>query len=159
MSERANHLAGRIRAFSNEVVGFVEHLSDDDWRKTCESEQWAVGVTAHHIGAGHLAIFNIAEMIIKGEALPPLSMEDINAMSNKEAQKNAHCTKADALNQLKTNGTKMAEFVQGLSDAELDMKGNMPAFDGEVTTAQLIDYVLFQSAAGHFESIKSALAG
>lgn len=157
MSERAHQLAERIHSFSNEVIEFVDNISERDWTKTCELEQWSVGVTAHHIGAGHLAIFGIAGMIIKGEALPQLSMDDINAMSNIEAQKNTNCTKADALAQLKTNSAKMVAFVQGLSDEALDMKGRMPAFNGEVTTEQLIGYVLFQSAAEHFKSIKSAL--
>lgn len=157
MGERAHQLAKRIRSFSDDVIEFVENISKDDWSRTCESEQWSVGVTAYHIGAGHLAIFGIADMIIKGETLPQLTMDDINAMSNKEAQKNTDCTKADAMAQLKTNSAKMVAFVQGLSDEALDTQGSMPAFNGEVTTEQLIGYVLFQSAAEHFTSIKNTL--
>lgn len=159
MSKRADHIADRVQSLIDEVMAYVENLSEDDWTKTCDAEQWTVGVTAHHIGAGHLAIFNIAGMIIKGEALPPLTMDQINAMSNEQAQKHAGCTKADALEQLKTNSAKMVAFIRGLTDEDLDRKGSMPAFGGEVTTEQLMGYVLFESAVEHFESIKTALGG
>lgn len=159
MSQRADHIAARVQSFSDEVTAYVGNLSDNDWTKTCDAEQWTVGVTAHHIGAAHLAIFNIAEMIIKGEPLPPLTMDQINAMSNEQAQKHAHCTKAQAMEQLKTNSAKMVAFIKGLTDEDLDRKGSMPAFGGEVTTEQLIGYVVFESAAEHYESIKTALNG
>lgn len=159
MSQRADNIANRVQSFSDEVVAYVERLSDEDWTITCDAEQWTVGVTAHHIGAGHLAIFNMAAMITKGEALPQLTMDEIHAMSNDQARKNAQCTKDQALEQLRTNGARMAAFIRDLGDADLDRKGSMPAFGGDVTTEQLIGYVLFESAAQHFESLKSAVEG
>lgn len=159
MSQRANDLADRVQSFSDEVTTYVEQLSDNDWTKPCDAEQWTVGVTAHHIGAGHLAIFNMAGMITKGEALPPLDMDQINAMSNEQAKMNADCTKAEALEQLRTNSAKMVAFIRGLGDEDLDRKGSMPAFGGDVTTEQLIGYVLFDSAAEHFTSIRTAVGG
>ena len=92
MSQRTDPIAARVQSFSDEVIAYVGNLSDNDWTKTCDAEQWTVGVTAHHIGAGHLAIFNIAGMIIKGEALPPLTMDQINAMSNEQAHSTSSCT-------------------------------------------------------------------
>ena len=67
------------------------------------------------------------------------------------------CTKDEALKALKKNGAKMTAYVAGLSDEELDRRGSMPAFGGEVTTEQLIRYVIFDSAAQHFESMKTAV--
>ena len=158
MDQRQSQIAERIQSFSNEVMAYVEKLSDDDWKKRCEWEQWSVGMTAHHIGAGHLAIFNIAGMIINGEPLPPLTMDQINAMSNEQAQEFVNTTQSEALEQLEKNSASMVAFVKGLSDEQLDSKGSMPAFGGEVTTEQLIEYVIFQSAVEHFESIKAAVA-
>ena len=157
MQTRAIHLAERVKQFSNEVIAFVQTLSDDDWTKVCDAEQWAVGVTAYHIGAGHLAIYQMADMIIQGTELPQLDMDQINAMSDKQAHDNADCTKADTLDQLNQNRDKMVAFIAGLSDQQLDMKGSMPAFQGDVTAEQLIEYVVFQSAAEHFQSIRSAV--
>ena len=157
MSQRANELAERIKSFSDEVIAFVENLSDDDWTKVCDWEHWSVGVTARHLGAGHLAIFGMAGMIVRGEDLPPLDMDQINAMSNKDAREHSDCTKDEALELLLKNSAGMVAFVAGLSDDELDRKGSMPAFGGEVTTEQFIDFIIFQSAAQHFDSMKAAV--
>ncbi len=158
MGQRQNQFAERVQSFSNEVIAYVENLSDDEWKKTCEWEEWAVGVTAHHLGAGHMAIFNFAEMILRGEPLPQLTMDQIHAMSKEQAKENANATKADALEQLRKNTAGMVSFIKGLSDEQMDSKGSMPAFEGEVTVEQLIEYVIFQSGADHFNSMKEAVS-
>jgi len=157
MSTRTAKLAGRIKSFSNEVIAFVENMSDDDWSKPLEWEEWSAGVTAHHIGAGHLAIFDLAAMIVKGESLPQLNMDQIFEMANQQAKENVNCTKADALEHLRTNSDRLAAFIEDLSDEDLDVKGSMPAFEGEVTIEQLIEYVVFQSARGHFDNITKTI--
>ena len=157
MSQRSITLSTKIKGFSEEVIEFVKKLSDEDWAKVCEWEQWPVGATAYHLGAGHLAIFGIAAMIIRGEELPPLNMEQINAMSNQQAHEHKDCAKAEALQVLNENSAKMVEFVSGLTDEQLDRKGRMPAFGGDVTTEQLINYVIFDSAAQHLASMKAAV--
>jgi uncharacterized damage-inducible protein DinB len=157
MSQRAKEISERIKSFSDNVMAFVENLSDDDWRKVCKSEEWPVGATAYHLGAGHFAIFDMAGMIVRGEDLPPLTMDQINAMSDKQAREHADCTKAEAIEALRKNSAEMVAFVAGLTDEELDRKGSMPAFGGEATTEQLIQYVIFESAMQHFDSMKTAV--
>ena len=157
MSQRAKEISERIKSFSDNVMAFVERLSEDDWRKVCESEEWPVGATAYHLGAGHFAIFDMAGMIVRGEDLPPLTMDQINAMSDKQAREHADCTKADALEALRKNSAQMVAFVAGLTDEELDRKGSMPAFGGETTTEQLIQFIIFESAMRHFDSMKTAV--
>jgi len=157
MSQRAKEISERIKSFSDNVMAFVESLSEDDWRKVCESEEWPVGATAYHLGAGHFAIFNMAGMIVRGEDLPPLTMDQINAMSDKQAREHVDCTKADAIEALRKNSAEMVAFVAGLTDEELDRKGSMPAFGGEATTEQLIQFVIFESAMRHFDSMRAAV--
>jgi hypothetical protein len=157
MSQRAKEITERIKSFSDNVMAFVEGLSEDDWRKVCKSEEWPVGATAYHLGAGHFAIFDMAGMIVRGEDLPPLTMDQINAMSDKQAREHADCTKAEAIEALRKNSAEMVAFVAGLTDEELDSKGSMPAFGGEATTEQLIQFVIFESAMRHFDSMKSAV--
>ena len=157
MSQRAKEISDRIKSFSDNVMAFVENLSEDDWRKICESEEWPVGATAYHLGAGHFAIYEMAGMIVRGEDLPPLTMDQINAMSDKQAREHADCTKAEALEALRKNSAEMVAFVAGLTDEELDRKGSMPAFGGEASTEQLIQFVIFESAFGHFDSMKNAV--
>ena len=157
MSQRAKDLSDRLKTFSEEVIAFVETLSDEDWGKVCEWEEWSVGATAYHVGAGHFAVSDLAGIIIRGEDLPPLNMDQINDMSNKQAREHEGCTKADALDQLRTNSAKMVAFAAGLTDDELDRKGSMPAFEGEVNTEQFIGFIIFESAAQHFKSMKDAV--
>jgi hypothetical protein len=157
MSQRAKDISKRIKSFADEVITFVESLTGSDWNKVCDWEDWTVGVTARHVGAGHFAISKMAAMTVKGEDLPPLSMDQINAMSEKDSRKHADCTKDEALELLRKNSAELATFAAGLADDELDRKGSMPAFGGEVTTEQLLDFIIFQSAAQHFDSMRAAV--
>lgn len=158
MDQRKDALIERINAFSDEVIALVSDISGEDWTRTCEWEEWTVGTTARHMG-NHLGIYELAEMMVQGQALPQWSMDDINAMSNKDSEAHADCTKDQALELLRERSAGMTAFLSGLSEGDLDRKGSMPAFNGEVTVEQLIEYVVFQSAAQHLDSIKAALAG
>ena len=99
----------------------------------------------------------LLKMIVQGQELPQLTMDQVNAMSDKDAREHADCTKEEALEHLRKNGAELAAFVAGLSDDELDRQGSMPAFGGEVSTNQFVEYVIFQSAQQHFDSMKTAV--
>ena len=157
MSQRAEYISERIKSFSDEVITFVESLTDSDWTKVCDVEEWSVGVTARHIGASHFGISKMAQMIINGKDLPPLNMNQINEMSDKDSRKHADCTKAEALEALRKNSAELAALAGGLTDDELDCKGSMPAFGGELTTEKLFEYIIFQSAVQHFDGMKAAV--
>ena len=159
MSQRAQEIAERFKKFSSEVIAFVENLTDADWTKVCDWEQWPIGVTARHLGAGHFAIYDMTAMIVRGKALPPLTMDQVHAMSKKDAQEHLDCSKAEALELLRSNSAKMEAFISSLTDDDLDRKGSMPAFGGEVTTEQFMDFIVFQNAGQHFDSMKTAVAG
>lgn len=157
MSKRAKELSKRIESFRDDVIAFVDALSAEDWNAPCDWEKWTAGVTARHVGAGHFGIFNLLGMILQGKELPQLTMDQIHAMSDKDAREHSDCTKAEALEHLRKNGAELAALVAGLSDDELDRKGSMPAFGGEATLNQMVDYVIFQSAQEHFNSMKTAV--
>ncbi len=157
MSNRAKDISKRIESLRDKVTLFVENLSEDEWKKTCDWEQWPVGVTARHIGASHFAIVGMLEMIIKGETLPQVTMDQINEKSKADAKKHLDCTKAEALERLRDNGSQLAAFVAGLSDEDLDRTGSMPAFGGRVSAEQIIENIIFRSASQHFDSMKAAI--
>lgn len=157
MSQRAKDLSARIRSFRDEVIAFVDKLSDKEWNAVSESEQWTVGVVARHLGAGHLGFFKLLEMVVHGKELPQYTMDQINDMSNEDARKHADCTKAEALKELRKNGDEFAAFIAGLTDEELERKGSIPAFGGEVSVDQMLELVVFQSSRQHFDSMKAAV--
>lgn len=156
MSQQAKELSERLQAFSNQVIEFVESLSEEDWHKVCAWEEWSVGVTARHIGAGHLNIIWLAKMIINGEDLPELTMDKIFAIANEHAKEHADCTREEVLDILRQNGAAMADFVAELNADELERKGYIDASGGDVSVQQLIEFIVFQSAGEHFANIKTA---
>ena len=71
MSKRALNLSKRIESFRDDVIAFVGTLSAEEWNARCDWEQWTVGVTARHLGAGHFGIFKLLGMVVEGKALEP----------------------------------------------------------------------------------------
>ena len=157
MSERAKKLAERLRAFTDDVIGFVEGCTDKNWRKVLATEEWTVGVTARHIGAGHFEAVGLAKMIINGEKLPEFTMEQLVEMANEHARKHAGCTKEEVLGILRQTGAALADYVTGLSDAELDRTGHLTLAGGELTTKQLIEAVILKSGGEHLSNMKAAV--
>ena len=157
MSQRAKDLSKQIESFRDKVIAYVETLSDEECNADCDWEQWTARVTARHIGAGHFGIFGMCGMILEGKELPQLTIEEINAMSDKESRAHADTTRAETLEALRKNGAELCAFVAGLSDDELDRKGSMPAFGGEASVNQIIEFVIFESAREHLDSMKKAV--
>jgi len=156
MNSNATALADRIRAFNEEVIAFVEQCTSEQWQKVCAWEEWTVGVTARHIGAGHFEAIGLAEMIIKGQELPALTMDDFKQMGNQHAREHAACTREEVLSILNKNGASAADFVVGLTDAELDRNAYLAVTGGDVTAGQLLEYVIMESGGEHLANMKSA---
>jgi len=156
MSRRAEELAGSLRSFNNEVVAFVENCTPASWNKVCAWEEWSVGVTARHIGAGHYAAMSMAKMIVNGDKLPELTMDQITESANQHAREHADCTTQEVLEILREAGEAMIEYVGGLSDVELDRTGYLAAIGGELSARQFIENVVLQSGGEHFANMKAA---
>ena len=156
MTVRAKDLAERLRVFNDEVISFVENCTDEDWRKVCAWEEWTVGVTARHIGAGHFDIIGLVKMIVDGEKLPELTGEQITEMANEHAREHADCTKAEVLEVLRKHGEAFAGFVAALNDTEFDRTGYLTMVGGEVSAQQIIENVILHSGGKHFANMKAA---
>jgi DinB superfamily len=157
MSQRAKNLGQRLQAFTDEVVGFVQRCSDTDWLKMCE-EGWTVGVTARHIGAGHFRAVGLIKMIVNGEKLPEMTMQQLIDMANEHARQHHGCTRDEVLEVLRQTGAALVGYVTGLSDAELDRTGHMALLGGSVSTQQCLEAVILDSGGQHLSSMKAAVA-
>jgi hypothetical protein len=157
MSERAKNLAGRLRAFTDDVIGFVEGCSDKNWSKVLATEEWTVGVTARHIGAGHFEAVGLARMMVKGEKLPEFTMEQLVEMANAHARQHAGCTREEVLEVLRRNGAALVDYIAGLSDAELNRTGHLALAGGELSAQQLIEAVILKSGGEHLANMKAAI--
>lgn len=155
MGKRALDLAERLRRFNDEVIAFVEACGDEEWlRKT--AEDWSVGVVARHIGAGHYGVVGLAQMIVNGEPLPPLTEEQIIHMANDHAHEHAGCTKSEVLDVLRSNGESLALFAAGLADGDLDRTGYFALLNRDVSTQQFLETVILQSGGEHLANMKTA---
>jgi hypothetical protein len=155
MSDRSKKLADRLNSFNEEVISFVESCTETDWRKI-GAEQWPVGVTARHIGANHYPAMSLAKLILKGEKLPELTVEQITENANRHAREHAECSKSEVLGILRDHGRKIVEFAGGLENSELDKSGYFSAMGSDVTVEQFLESLVLQSANEHFQNIKTA---
>jgi len=156
MSKRAIDLAGRFKAFNDELIGFIKNCSDENWRKVCPGEQWSVGVVARHIAASHYGALGLAKMMVAGEKLPELTEGVIDQLNSKHAEKHHHCTRDEVLKTLRENGTSAADYVAGLSDIDLDRSGHIAAAGGDMTTEHLIVNIIIRNSGEHFANAKAA---
>jgi len=156
MSERAQELAKSLRAFNRGVIAFVEGCAEEQWNKVCAWEQWPVGVTARHIGAGHYTILDLVKMIVAGEKLPEITAAQIVEMANRHAVEHADCKKSEVLEVLEKNGEMLAAYVAELKDAELDRSAHLALVKGNVTAQQVVEMVVLQSGGEHFANMKIA---
>ena len=156
MNQRTKELVERFTAFNNSFIAFVENCSDEDWQKVCGGEQWAVGVVAHHVAAGHFGAIDFVRMIVAGEAIPEITMEAIDQMNAQHAKEHAHCTREEVLALLRENGSAFAGYLEGMSEADLVRTGYLAAIGGDVSAQQLIEMVILQSGGEHLNSMKAA---
>ena len=156
MSQRTKQLVERFTAFHNDFTAFVENCTDEDWQKVCGGEQWAVGVVAHHIAAGHLGAIDFVKMIVDGEAIPEITMEAIDQMNAQHAKEHANCTKDEVLALLRENGSAFASYLEGLREADLARTGYLAAIGGDVSAQQLIEMVILQSGGEHLDNMRAA---
>ncbi len=156
MNQRAKDLAQRLKAFNDQGIAFVENCGNEDWHTVCTWEEWTVGVTARHIGSGHYRVIGLAKMIINGEKLPDITVEQVNESGNKHARKHADCNREEVLEVLQEIGTSLVDFVTGLDDTELDSKGHLSLAGGEITAQQFLEDVILQSGGEHLANMKAA---
>ena len=156
MSQRTKELVERVTAFNNDFITFVENCSDEEWQKVCGGEQWTVGVVAHHVAAGHLGAIDFVRMIVAEEAMPEITMETIDQMNAQHAREHAHCTQEEVLALLRKKGSAFADYLEGLSEADLARTGYLAALGGDVSAQQLIEMVILHSGGEHLGNMKAA---
>ncbi len=157
MNKNAVDLSKRVGSFNDEVIRFVENCSDEDWERICMPEDWPVGVTARHIGAGHYQVMAMAKMILNGEALPRMTADDITRLANEHARKHADCSKSEVLDVLRENGRKVVDFLASMDDSQIEKTGHLPAAGKDMSVGKLLETAILVSGGEHFESMKKVV--
>ena len=149
-------LANRFDVFSQEVLDFVQGCSDADWGKITPAEGWPVGVTARHIGVGHYPLIGWVQLVVDGQSLPGITMDEVNQMNDQHAQDHANCTKAEVIEILRANSAKALDYWTTLSDEDLERQSYFKLFDTDINAGDLFTSLLIDIATAHFESMKAA---
>lgn len=156
MNERANSLAEQFTSLNNDMISFVENCSDEDWKKVTDGEQWPVGVVACHVAKGHYGVLAWAKMIVAGEALPEITMDQIHKMNADQAKENADITNSEVLDALKNNGSAITNFIREMSPEDLDRTAALSLIGGDISTQQFIENFIIQNVGEHLANMKAA---
>lgn len=159
MSQRAEKLAADFEQATAEFAREVENTPDDKWQKAQGPEGWSVAATAQHVAGQFYPIENeYISAAAEGKPVPTYSWDDINGKNDNRAAQNTSASRAEVLQQLRTDSARMADYVRGLTDEQLDRQISLPLADGAmVSTQQLIEGgVLIDHVRGHLESIRAA---
>ncbi len=145
MGARAEALARKFEDKAAEATGVFEKLGDADWKKVTSAEKWSVGVVAHHVASSHEMIAGIAKGIATGQAMAPISMDDLHAMNAKHAQEHAGCTKAETVALHKKGVAAAAAVVRGIADGDFDRKATVitgaPPMSAQDLTGLLVTHI------------------
>ena len=156
MGARADALAKQFEEKVQEATVAIEKLSDADW-KAITAEKWSVGVVAHHFAASHEGIAGIIKGVSAGQAMPPFTMDMLNAMNATHAQEHAGCTKAETLALHKKNAAAAAGLVRGLSDADLAKGGTVLVGMPSMTVEQIVTGILIHHIDEHLGNIRATI--
>lgn len=157
IAQQGQLLAHRFEAFHQDLLTFAEGCSDSDWQKITPAEKWPVGVTARHIGVGHYPLVAWVQMIVDGQPLPAVTMDDVNQANDQHALEHANCTKAEVVEILRTNSTEVLDYLATLNDDDLERQGYVNLFDADYSANELFTLLLIDIARTHFESMKAAV--
>jgi uncharacterized damage-inducible protein DinB len=155
---RAHTLVEQFEQANREVIETVEQCTEAQWQAICASEGWSVAATAHHIAWAHEPIIAWVVSVASGNGMPPITMDEIDALNREHAEIYARCDKAAVLELLRTNGAAAAAAVRTLSDEALDESTPIELLGGQVLSAeQLITLILIGHPGRHLASIRAAI--
>ena len=156
MSARARTLAEQFEQVNKEAIAAVEARDDSAWRAVCREEGWPAAFTAWHIGDGHTTIMGLVSGVANGHPLPTLTAAMLDTRNAANLARYAACSRQEALDVLRQNGTAVADAIRGLSDEQLDRTAVIELFGGAPMSAQqLIERVLVGHARQHLASLQA----
>jgi uncharacterized damage-inducible protein DinB len=161
MGRRAESLADRIEEGATGLAGFVEPLSESEWRTHLSGggrDGRSVGVVVHHVASVYPIEIALARAIASGKAVTDVTWEAVAEMNAKHASDQAGVTKAAALELLRQNSRQAAAAVRAFTDDELDRAAPFSLSFGAPVTAQFVleDHAVRHSWH-HLARIRAAL--
>jgi hypothetical protein len=159
---RRDEIVAAFDEAHSDFVALVRRLSPQQWQlvgvnhpeiRLGEDERRPVGVIAHHVAMSYGSLMKRCQAWIDGVAVEPPS-GDVN---ERHAAANPEPDQAATISLLETGAEELRRFVRGLSESELEARGQW--FRGETTVAEMAGGTVPFHIRWHAESIRSTLAG
>jgi hypothetical protein len=158
MSEAATQLADQLDAVTRDFIGVVQSCTPEQWARTTGSEEWSVGVVAHHVATSYPQFDRLVQALAAGvQTIPPVSAEQLHEGNAKHAREFANAAKPETLALLQNGGNALVGTIRGLSDEQLAITTGI-FFGGEMSLTQIIERILIGHPASHLASIRATLA-
>jgi uncharacterized damage-inducible protein DinB len=155
MSETAE-LAEKLKTEGERMKAFFAELTDEQWNAEVytEGEMWSIrNVLAHYVTSerGLIRLFERVRTTGEGAA-DDFSIDRYNAS---QQEKTKDFSPAELLEQYKQVRAESVQWVSGLKDEELDIKGRHP-FLGETVIREMIKMLYLHNQL-HYRDVKRVL--
>lgn len=155
---RVDALAAQVEEITGEILNLVRESDNAQWQRSTESEQWPIGVVAHHVAdvAGFFtrAIAGAANGIA-GMPLP--SADEIEQNNARHATAFAAVSQASVIDAIETRVPPLTEQIRLLRDDQLEITvGDIGGF--VLTIGQAIELGVIAHFREHAASIRRTLA-
>ncbi len=155
MSEIAE-LAEKLKTEGERMVAFFAGLTDDQWSNEVYTEEttWSIrNVLAHYVTSERGLVRLFERIRTTGEgAADDFSIDRYNAS---QQEKTKDLAPAELLEQYKQVRAESVQWVSGLKDEELEIKGRHP-FLGETVIREMIKMLYLHNQL-HYRDVKRAL--
>ena len=158
MSNRSENLAKRIEQSAQNLITFVEKLSDTQWASVVPNEARSIGVLVHHIASVMPIETQLTQAVGAGHAIQGVTWPVVHDMNAEHAIAHRHASRAETMALLLQNSAAVAATVRGMSDAQLDSVAAISLHDDAPLTAQyLIENHSIRHAYSHVASMRAAV--
>ncbi len=155
MSETAE-LAEKLKSEGERMLAFFAELTDDQWvgEVYTEGETWTIrNVLAHYVTSERGLVRLFERIRTTGEgAADDFSIDRYNTA---QQEKTKDLNPAELLEQYKQVRAESVQWVIGLKDEELDIKGRHP-FLGETVIREMVKMLYLHNQL-HYRDVKRAL--
>lgn len=160
MSTRAEALAKRLEEGAANLAGYVEKLSDEQWKTPVARERDGrpVNVIVHHVASVYPIEVQLAQAVGSGKNMSEVTWDVVKNMNAGHANDNASVSKSDALDLLKKNSTEAAAAIRQMTDEQLDTAAPFGlAYDAPVTAQFVIEDHAVRHSWHHLSRIKDTI--
>jgi hypothetical protein len=149
-------LAEKLKAEGDKFVDIFSALSADQWRTEVytEGETWTIRNVLSHFVTSERGLVKLFEQIRQGGAGAADDFS-IDRYNSSQQQKTKDLTPAELLEQYKEVRANSVDWVSGLKDEELEIKGCHP-FLGETVLREMIKMLYLHNQI-HYRDLKKVL--